>query len=66
MAITPRVGHVHFRVSHPAPHGQVVILGVKDPDGDVAHGQLFGKLEAEADVAKDETLKSKFKNSRLS
>lgn len=61
VAIPPRVGYVHFRVSHPAPHRQVVILRVKDPDGDVAHRQLFGEMEAKANVAKDETFKPKFK-----
>lgn len=48
-------------MSHPAPHRQVVVLRVKDPDGDVAHGQLFGEFEAEANVAKDETFKSEVK-----
>lgn len=61
MAIAPRVGYMHFWVSHPAPHRQVVVLRVKDPDGDVAHGQLFGEFEAEANVAKDETFKSEVK-----
>lgn len=61
MAIAPRVRYVHFWVSHLAPHRQVVVLRVKDPDGDVAHGQLFGEFKAEADVAKDETFKSTFK-----
>lgn len=59
--ITPRVGNVHFWVSHLAPHRQVVILRVKNPDGDVAHCQLFGEYEAEADVAEGEAFKSTFK-----
>lgn len=66
MVTAPWAGYVHFRVSHFAPHGQVVVLRVKDPDGDVTHGQRFGEFEAEADVAKDETFKSKFKNYKLS
>lgn len=61
MAIAPGVGDVNFRVSHPAPQRQVVVLRVKDPDGDVAHGQLFWELEAEAQITKDETFKSEVK-----
>lgn len=60
MAIAPRVGDVNFRVSHPAPQRQVVVLRVKDPDGDVTHCQLFWELEANAHIAKDETFKSEF------
>lgn len=61
VAIAPRVGYVHFWVSHLAPQRQVVVLRVKDPDGDVTHSKLFGEFEAEADIAKGETFKSEFK-----
>lgn len=49
---------MYSQVSHPCQQGQVVITCVEDPYSDVAYGQLFGKLKAQACLFKAETLKS--------
>lgn len=51
---------MYSQVSHPRQQGQVVITCVEDPYSDVAYGQLFGKLKAQACLFEAETLKSEW------
>lgn len=59
MANAPWVSNVCFRVSYPAQQRQVVVVCVKDPYGDVAHGQLFGELKAQTYLFEREPFKSR-------
>lgn len=53
----PGWGDGYFHVCHPGHCGQVVIAGVKDPHGNVAHRELLGQLKAHAHLLEGQTFK---------
>lgn len=48
---------MYFQASHSGQQGQVVIVCVENPYSDTADGQLLGKLEAQTDLFKVQSLK---------
>lgn len=47
-----------FCLGHPDQQRQEIIACVEDPYSNIAHGQLFGKLEAQTCLFKEKTFKS--------